>query len=110
MQSGKLRHHVTIQSRPAQADGYNQRSGAWADLKPNVWADVQDLSGLELIRAQKIVAEATVLITMRGFPDWRTVIRPSCRAINGARIFDIKYIGNPDGRDRELHLLCTEII
>ena len=112
MKSGKLRHKITIQARPTQTDGYNQKSGAWAEINglSNIWAEVTDLSGLELVRAQKIVAEATEQIVMRGFPNWRATITPACRAINEDRIFDIKSVINPDGRDRELHLLCVEII
>jgi head-tail adaptor len=118
MRAGPLRQIATIQSRSATADGYNQRSGAWAPLSAaltNVACNINDLSGLELVRAQKIVAECTVLIVMRGFTGWRLVFTPACRAIsgdsvNGNRIFDIKSVINPDGRDRELHLLCVEII
>jgi SPP1 family predicted phage head-tail adaptor len=112
MKSGKLRQKITIQKRPTEKDGYNQKSGDWADVDglASIWANVNDLNGVELVRAQKIVAEATEQIIMRGFPGWRGVITPACRAISGVRLFDIKYVGNPDSRDRELHLLCVEII
>lgn len=107
-----MRDLITIQSRPAQTDGYNQKSGEFANIDglSNIWSNVKDLSGLELIRAQKIVAECSELIIMRGFPNWRSTITPACRAIADLRIFEIKAVLNPDGRDRELHLLCVEII
>lgn len=117
MRAGSLRQQVTIQSRPPQRDGYNQASGNWTDIEGLIkrQCNINDLSGLELIRAQKIVAECTVMIIMRGFHGWRTVITPACRGVSGTaatgvRLFDIKAVINPDGRDRELHLLCVEIV
>ncbi len=117
MEAGKLRQTCTIQARPAQADSYNQKSGDWADIDnlAGIWCNIQDLTGLELVRAQKIVATATERIIIWGFPGWRQVITPACRAISGTvdtgqRIFDIKAIINPDGVDIELQLLCVEII
>lgn len=112
MRAGILRAQIAIQARPVQTDGYNQKSGDFTNIDglSSVWSNVTDLNGLELIRAQKIVAECSELIIMRGFPGWRGVITPACRAVSDARIFEIKAVLNPDGRDRELHLLCVEII
>lgn len=109
IRAGRLRQSVTIQQRPEQTDDYNQPSGDWQDVI-TVRADVVDLTGKELVATQKVVAEATVKITMRGYPGWRDQIKPSCRALLGARIFDIKMPLNSDGRDRELTLICVEII
>jgi head-tail adaptor len=116
MRAGPLRQRATIQSRSSVPDGYNQLSGAWTDIGTlaDRQCNINDLTGLELVRAQKIVSTCTILIVMRGFSGWRATITPACRATSQdgdtLRIFDIKGVVNPDGRNRELHLLCVEII
>lgn len=117
MNSGPLRDRITIQARPADKDGGGQRSLPYADVPglARMQSEVSDLTGRELATAQAITAEASVGIRMRGFRNWRAQLKPDMRAVQDLpdgtnRLFDIKAILNPDGRDRELRLICVEYV
>lgn len=123
MQSGPLRQQITIQARggvgsPASPDDYGQTSGDWATVYTsgspsvplaNIPANVTDLAGLELYKAQALIAEVNAKIALWGYHGWRSDIRPEMRITSDGRIFDIKAITNPDGIDIELNILAKEI-
>jgi SPP1 family predicted phage head-tail adaptor len=106
----KFIHNVTFQNRGTTLDAYNQKSSDWTDVKTLKYCDVSDLQGRELANAQAIHAEVTVSITTRGYSGWRDEITPDMRAVSDGRKFDIKAVVNPDGRDREIHILAKEIV
>lgn len=110
MDVGRLRDRVTFQQRSTVKDAYNQASSDWEDVLQSFPAEVSDLQGSELIKAQIISAEATVKIVMRGFTGWRTQIVPQMRACFGTRHFDIKSVLNPDNRGVILNILAKEIV
>ncbi|HWR36374.1 MAG TPA: phage head closure protein [Clostridia bacterium] len=110
MQAGKLRHRITIQRRPLTKDSAGQRTGPWEDVFIDLPAEVRDLAGRELVSAQEIHAEVTGAIFLRGFEGWRSQIKPDMRVVSGERIFDVRSVTNPDGRNRELQLLTMEIV
>lgn len=117
MNAGQLRDRITLQRRPDTKDPGGQRSAPFADVATltRVPSEVRDLTGRELASAQTITPEVTVSIKMRGFTSWRSQIKPDMRAVfpqpdGSTRLFDIKGITNPDGRDRELQLLCVEFV
>lgn len=117
MNAGPLRDRITIQARPSDKDGAGQRSQPFADVATltRVPSEVSDLTGRELVTAQAITAEASIGIRMRGFAGWRAQIKPDMRAVfpqpdGSIRLFDIKAILNPDGRDRELRFICVEFV
>lgn len=121
--SGQLRQTITIQARglvgsPAAADAYGQTSGDWAAVSSstspsfsleNIPANVTDLQGTELYKAQALVAAVTAKIVLWGYHGWRADIKPDMRILSDGRIFDIKAITNPDGIDIELNILAKEI-
>jgi SPP1 family predicted phage head-tail adaptor len=112
MLAGRLRDRITIQARPTTKDAAGLRSGAWANVGflVAVPAWVEELQGNELINAQALVAEVTIRVTIRGYLNWRSDIKPECRVLFGTRVFDIKDALNPDGRNREIEMMCTEIV
>ena len=104
MKAGELRDRVTLQQSDAvNVDGVPV--GDWVDVC-TVWAQVVDLSGRELEAQQQTGAEISTRIRIR----YRAGLLPQMRALRGARAFDIQAIIDPDGRRRELQLMCKELI
>lgn len=63
--ASNLRYRINILQQGAD-DSYGEP--VLTPFATGVWADVQDLRGLELIRAQKIAAQATHYVTIRYRP------------------------------------------
>lgn len=104
MGAGKYRHRVEIQwdrGTTQDASGWptaDQKTSAWR------WGEVLDLSGLELIRAQALHAEAKVQFTTR----YMEGLTPAHRIKFGSRVLAIHHVSNPDARKRETVCLCSE--
>lgn len=106
MRIGELRHRVAIQKTTTVQDEFGQPIETWQDVC-TVWAKIEDLSGREYLIAKQIPAnELTTRITIR----WQNDIEPTMRIIAGQRIFDIQSIVDPDGRGRQLQLMCKEMV
>lgn len=107
MRVGPLRHRVTIQ----QACEEQAASGAvtieWKDVVHR-WAQVQPVTGREIISGQQVRAEISHRVWMRYQPG--IVITPKERLMFGDRVFNILSIINRNEKDRELELLCTEVL
>lgn len=98
---GDLRYQIDL-IQPGVGDGYDTTPAT--TVASGVWANVEDLSGLELVRAQMISAKATHRVTIR----YRAV-STSMQVVFGSRTFDIQGIldvGKPRGT--WLQLLCAE--
>jgi SPP1 family predicted phage head-tail adaptor len=95
---------VTIQ-QPGTASQNSQGDDTtpWVTLK-EVWASIQPTIGSEFFGADVRLSEATHVIGMR----YRSGITTKMRVTRNGRIFDIKFVKDPDERHRELQLLCTE--
>lgn len=102
METGKLRHHITIE-RPAETRGQmgSQRK-AWAPIC-QTWARVQPLSGRALEVAQALHAEVTVKVTIRH----RVDVDSTCRVTYRGQVYVVQYVLNPEEQNRELQLYCT---
>jgi len=106
MRSGELRHRVVIQQATTTHDEYNQPIQTWQDFV-TVWAKVEDLSGREYFAAQeRESAEVKTRVTIR----YRTDVQPNMRVVSGSRTFEIVSVIEPDGRKRELQLMCREAV
>lgn len=101
--AGHLRHKVQIQSRSATKDGFGQESMTWTTAL-TVWADIQPLSGRELIAAQAQMAETTHTVVIR----YRAGITPANRVVYQGRVFNVLSVIDEDMRHRTLSLLCSE--
>ena len=113
MPIGKRRHRVSIETITTTQDAYGQKAG---DVTPGipgtvfatVWAEVKDLSGAELFAAQQMNSQVTTLIGCR----WILGVLPSMQARyttgGQARVFDILNVTDPEGRRRDLRLMCKE--
>lgn len=105
MRAGELRHRVTIQQKTITQDTYGAEVETWAAVT-TVWAKIEDLSGREYFAAQQVpTAQVSTRVTIR----WRADVKPEMRALANGRVLDIKAALDPDGRKRELQLMCLEV-
>ena len=105
MRAGQLRHRVTIQQKSVARNSYGEEVITWADVD-TVWASVEPLRGREFIEMRRAGAEVTTRIRMR----YRSGIAPEMRVVYGSHTYDIKSVVHVEERQRELHLMCREVI
>lgn len=105
MRPGQLRHRVTIQAKTITRGTDGSVIESWADTA-TVWAAVEPLTGREYWAAQQINAERTVKFRIR----YRSGITPQMRISYSSRTFDIKSVINVEEQNRELLLMCEEVV
>lgn len=103
MNSGSLRHRVTIQSLTKTSDGTGGFTETWTDAA-TVWAEVTPLKGFERYAAQQIRAQLSYRVRLR----FRNDVTSDMRLIHKGKILTIQAVINVNGRNRELELLCSE--
>lgn len=106
MKIGQLRHRVTIQQKTETADAYGGAGSiAWSDYI-TVWAAVAPLSGREFLEGRNLENEINYRIRIR----YRSGLDPSMRVSWDSRIFDIEAVLNRFEENREIWLMCREIV
>lgn len=105
MRAGELRHRVTIQKNQPIRNSYGEMEDAWINFA-TVWASIEGISGREYFMAHQTQAQTDYRIKMRYIDG----VKPSMRVIYGVRIFNIQSVLDPDGRRKELHLMCKEVV
>lgn len=112
MEAGKLRNRLSIE---AKSSGSPQRSATgasvlvWAELC-EVWGSLEPLSGKRLEAAQATFPQATVEARIRyraEVQDADTAATPLRISFRG-RYYPVGKVLNPEERDVELRLLCTQ--
>lgn len=108
LQAGKLRHLVTIQSPVStKDDSGGPVISSWVNLSPETtYASIEPIGGRELWALQMANSLTTHRITIR----YQQGITARCRVKYGDRYFQISAVLNVEERNRELQLLCTEIV
>ena len=105
MKAGPLRQRVTIQEKSASQNTYGEEVITWTDLA-TVWAAVEPLTGREFLEGKQITAEVSTRIRIR----YRSGITPEMRVEFGSIVYDIHSIIHLEEREREIHLICQEIL
>ncbi len=109
MQAGLLRHRITIQQLDPNAATTRDAHGGivenWQDVV-TVWAQVEPLRAVEILRANQVDARITHRITMR----YQGGINSSMRIAFGSRIFLLLSVINPDERRIMLEMLAMESV
>ena len=106
--SGTLRHRITLQRRSTSVDSFGAQSTSWVTAAV-VWASIESSAGKELMAAQAMAIDQPATITLRWqpmFADPKAVA--ALRILYGTRIFNIHSSNNPEERNRVLVLLCSE--
>lgn len=104
MNIGRLRNRVTIQRLAPGQDEYGQPLQVWENYAV-VWAEVKDVSGREYFESRQIpTSSVTTKVTIR----YRSGLDAGMRVVGGKRVLNIQSIIDPDGKKRELLLMCEE--
>jgi SPP1 family predicted phage head-tail adaptor len=105
VRAGTLRHRVTIQEKNVTQNDYGEEVITWDEMDV-LWAAVEPLSGREFLEAQRAGAEVTTRIRIRH----QDGIVPEMRVVWGDHVYDIEAVIAIEERQREIHLMCREIL
>lgn len=110
MRAGTFRHRIQLQMRNPGKDELQQPLLTWADVPGGaMWADIEPMSGRELMLAQANQSELTHTVSIRyqqRFADPRAMA--ALRVKYGVRIFNIHASIDPSERHQTLELSCSE--
>lgn len=104
---GRLKHRIDLLQKVEELDtlGRQKREQANWQLVAKVWAEVRDVSAVEIEKAKQMVGTATTAIAIR----YREGVAMQMRVRFGSRIMEIRSVLDSDNSRRELILLCGEI-
>jgi SPP1 family predicted phage head-tail adaptor len=105
LESGKLKHRVTIQIPGNARNSYGEITESYTTFA-TVWASVQPLSGREYFNSQQEHSEVSTRIRIR----YLYGVVPKMRVIMGSKTYLIKDVINKDEGNVELQLMCKEVI
>lgn len=103
MQSGQLRHRITIQNATVAQDAYGEPIKTWGAFA-TLWAAAEPLTGREYFAGQQEQTGVSVRFRIRDYAG----ITPLMRVSWDSRIFDIENVINDPTNRREIHLMCRE--
>lgn len=108
VRAGKLKRLVSIQQKSTTGDSFGGVQFTWSEIK-KVYADIEALTGRELLAAEALASEVSHKITVRYdaiFVDPK--LAAGYRVVYQSRIFDLAAVMNADEGDRVIVLLAQE--
>lgn len=105
MEAGRLRQRVTIEEKVESRDTYGGERDTWVTFATR-WAEVAPLVGREYLEGRQLGAEISVRVRIRYLAD----VKPHMRVKFGTEYYDIESVQNVETRDREMVLMCKEIV
>lgn len=103
MRAGTLRDFVTIESLDPARSAAGQRV-AWLEFA-KVYANVEPLSGNELVAERALLSPVNVRVLIRYVPG----VKPEMRIRLGGRVLNIMTVVDVGGLQVELELSCVEV-
>jgi SPP1 family predicted phage head-tail adaptor len=103
MRAGLLRHQITIQTSTVSRDSSGSTIDTWATYAV-VMAAYEPQSGSESFKEDQEQATQTVKYRIR----FLAGITPKMRVLFDSRVFDILSVIDVGGRNKQLHLVCSE--
>jgi len=100
MQIGKMNKRVVVQTATEVRDAVGEPIRTWADTA-TVWAQIEPLSGRELLMGEQVTSEATVRVWLR----YRTLTTAN-RLTEGGDTYEIQSVRNVNSHDRLLECMC----
>ena len=101
MIAGRLRHVIAIQSKAFTTDAWGGQVEAWTNFATGIRAEVNPLSGRELIASQAAQSATTCRFKIR----YMAGVKQAMRVVYGGQYYNISAVVDVDGRQRELHLM-----
>ena len=108
MNAGKLKHHVNIERRSTIKDAHGGDSSSVWHVVGTAYVALKPLSGREYFQGQANNSDISHEVTMR----YRADINSRDRLVSTTtdRVFNIDSIINVDERNKELKLMCKEVL
>lgn len=107
MNAGRLRRRVTLQSPSVTRDSFGDEVITWVDVL-TTWASIRPLTGREVEIGKALRGDVTHDVKLRynanAYPG------PTWRVVYGSRLLEVKHVINVDERNREVALVCNEIV
>lgn len=107
MRAGRLGKRMTIERRLPGTDAEGAPNGGWVTVG-SVWAEVQPLTGVELLLATQEEQRMQVQINVRCDPTSTNRPDHNSRLLLGDRVFEVQTVQNIAEHNRELQLLAIE--
>lgn len=110
VRAGILRHRVTFYDTVEGTDEWGQPVEGVQAVIVNEPAEVRDIRGREYWQQQQVPAgEVTTRIRVRYRPEYHRQMVVEWH-VEGAtpRWFEVEAVLDPDGRRRDLHIMCRE--
>lgn len=104
LRAGKLWQEITIQQRGETRDKIGASVPNWSTYA-STYAEINNLSGAELVQAAQVNSFINSSITIR--PD--TDVRASMRILYKSRQYNIEFVNDVDERDDTMILLCQRV-
>lgn len=108
MEAGKLRARVELQTNATSEDALGGQGSSWTTTA-TCWGELRPQAGAgtgELLTADMLRAGLAVVIVIR----YRSGVTSKMRAKLGSRIFEIGSVVNVGERNKELQLVCSEVL
>lgn len=106
MRAGKLRHEIDLEQYSETQDGTGDPVKGWTAFASGVWASIDPLTGREAFAAAQVLASVTHRVRLR----YVAGVNSKMRVKYGSRYFRILEVKDLEERNRELELLCEEIV
>jgi head-tail adaptor len=105
MNSGKLRHRITIQTRTNVTSNAGETSASWSEFGKR-WAKVRQLGGTETENdAEAIEGRTNYLVTMRILDGMTT----DMRILFGSLVLNVESIAADDTDKKTQFVRCIQI-
>lgn len=113
MRAGQLRRRVTIQTRDSGKDSFGQQVTTWTTLLASVPADVQPMSGREMVAAAAVNSEVTHLVTVRFHPLLTDTVKVAAMRLTytdgtTTHTLNLSSVVNVDARNRQIDISAIE--
>lgn len=105
MESGKLRHRITLQQPQVTSNTIGEEYPTWADVA-TVWAAVEPATGSWYYAGQQAESKVDGRVRIR----YRSDVLSTWRIKFGDRYLSIVSILNPQERNKELTIMYLELL
>lgn len=103
IQSGKLRHYLTLQQPTESRDAMGGVTRTWSAVG-NLHGEVRPVSAREFVNGERLTQDVTHIIRTR----YRAGVTPSMRFTWGGRVFNIEKVINAQESGVMLEFTCIE--
>lgn len=103
--AGTYRHPITVQRQSTMKNEYGEKVPTWEDFAQSR-AGIYPISGKDYISSVEINSEVTTKIHLRYIPG----ITADMRVQFGTRTYKIIAVLNFQERNKELQLMCKEMV